>query len=67
MNLEDHVVTPTFPSGMSVDYYDECFNDYLSKIAAEQLPMHQPLWEIHIVKYPTKNAAGNVVFKLHTR
>ncbi|KAG6407056.1 hypothetical protein SASPL_130038 [Salvia splendens] len=65
VKLEDHVVTPTFLSGMSVDYYDECFNEYLSKIATEELPLHRPLWEIHIIKYPTKNAAGNVIFKLH--
>ncbi|XP_047946192.1 wax ester synthase/diacylglycerol acyltransferase 4-like [Salvia hispanica] len=65
VNLEEHVILPTFPSGMSVDYYDECFNEYLSKIATEQLPLERPLWEIHIVKYPTKNAAGNAIFKLH--
>lgn len=50
---------------MSADYYDECFNDYLSNLATEQLPLDRPLWEIHILKYPTKNAAGNVIFKLH--
>ncbi|KAL1555606.1 wax ester synthase/diacylglycerol acyltransferase 4-like [Salvia divinorum] len=65
VNLEEHVIVPTFPSGMSVDYYDDCFNEYLSKIATKQLPLQWPLWEIHIVKYPTKNAAGNAIFKLH--
>ncbi|KAL1560671.1 wax ester synthase/diacylglycerol acyltransferase 3-like [Salvia divinorum] len=65
VNLEDHVNVPIFPSDMSVDYYDECFSDYLSQIAMEQLPQHRPLWEIHILRYPTKNAAGNIIFKLH--
>ncbi|XP_057793352.1 wax ester synthase/diacylglycerol acyltransferase 4-like [Salvia miltiorrhiza] len=65
VNLEDHVYKPTFPSGMSVDYYNECFNDYLSKLATEQLPQDRSLWEIHILKYPTKNAAGNIISKLH--
>ncbi|KAL8468800.1 hypothetical protein ACS0TY_031846 [Phlomoides rotata] len=54
-----------FPSEMSVEYYDECFTEYLSKIAMEELPQNRPLWEIHIIKYPTKNAAGNLIFKLH--
>lgn len=31
----------------------------------EQLPQSQPLWEIHIIKYPTSHAAGIVIFKLH--
>ncbi|KAK6151753.1 hypothetical protein DH2020_014388 [Rehmannia glutinosa] len=65
VNLKDHVNVPTFPNDMSTEYYDQCFTDYLSKIAMEELPLNRPLWEIHIIKYPTQNAAGNVVFKLH--
>ncbi|KAG4152779.1 hypothetical protein ERO13_D04G142300v2, partial [Gossypium hirsutum] len=34
-------------------------------IAMEQLPHNRPLWNIHIIKYPTSNAAGNLIFKLH--
>jgi hypothetical protein len=37
----------------------------MSTIARENLPQNRPLWEIHIIKYPTKNAAGTLVFKLH--
>lgn len=62
---KDHIRVPNFPEGKSIEFYDECFNDYLTKLAMETLPQSQPLWEIHIIKYPTKNAAGNVVFKLH--
>ncbi|KAK4438696.1 O-acyltransferase WSD1 [Sesamum alatum] len=65
VNLQEHINFPTFPSGMSTDYYDECFTEYLTKLAMEQLPQNRPLWEIHIFKYPTKNAAGSVIFKLH--
>ncbi|KAL3821462.1 hypothetical protein ACJIZ3_007367 [Penstemon smallii] len=65
VNLKDHVNTPTFPSDMSIEYYDQCFAEYLSNLSTEQLPSHRPLWEIHIIKYPTTNAAANVIFKLH--
>ncbi|XP_020555062.1 uncharacterized protein LOC110011262, partial [Sesamum indicum] len=65
VKLQDHVKVPTFPQGKSPDFYDGCFTDYLSKVATDQLPLTKPLWEIHIVKYPTTTAAGNVVFKLH--
>ncbi|KAB2035613.1 hypothetical protein ES319_D04G164500v1 [Gossypium barbadense] len=34
-------------------------------IAMEKLPHNRPLWNIHIIKYPTSNAAGNLIFKLH--
>ncbi|XP_022893858.1 O-acyltransferase WSD1-like [Olea europaea var. sylvestris] len=55
---------PIFPEGKSVEFYDNFFNQYLSKLAMDQLPKSRPLWEIHIIKYPTKNSAGNIVFKL---
>jgi len=38
---------------------------YISRIALKQFPQSQPLWEIHLVKYPTSKAAGNIIFKLH--
>ncbi|CAL9018517.1 unnamed protein product, partial [Prunus brigantina] len=31
----------------------------------EKLPQNRPLWEIHILKYPTSHAAGTLIFKLH--
>lgn len=65
VNLEDHVFVPAFPSNASADHYDELFNDYLSGMAAEPLRSDRPLWEVHILKYPTKSAASNIVFKLH--
>lgn len=63
--MEDHVKTPVFPRGKSPDFYDKCLRDYLSKISADPLPQTRPLWEVHVIKYPTSNAAGNFIFKLH--
>lgn len=65
VKLKDHIKTPRFPDGMSREFYDNCLDDYLSKIAMEELPQSQPLWEIHIIKYPTSEAEGNAIFKLH--
>ncbi|KAI3940600.1 hypothetical protein MKW92_050195 [Papaver armeniacum] len=65
VKLEDHVQVPIFPDGLSLESYDECFQEYSTKIAVEQLPQSRPLWEIHIFKYPTTNAAGTILFKLH--
>ncbi|KAL7000426.1 hypothetical protein U1Q18_001576 [Sarracenia purpurea var. burkii] len=66
VNLKDHVIVPVFLPANSPDFfYDDQFDDYLSQIAADQLPQSRPLWEIHIVKYRTRNAAGHLIFKLH--
>lgn len=65
VTLQDHVIVPTFPVGLEPDAYDGCFKEYLSKIFMEKLPEDRPLWEIHLFKYPTRDAAGIAVFKLH--
>ncbi|XP_058739225.1 wax ester synthase/diacylglycerol acyltransferase 5-like [Vicia villosa] len=65
VNLKDHIKVPIFSEGKTLEFYDKCFHDYLSTIAMEKLSQEKPLWEVHIVNYPTKNSLGNMIFKLH--
>lgn len=65
VKYQDHIKTPIFPSEQTLDFYNECLSNYISNLAMEQFPQNQPLWEIHIFKYPTNDAAGSVIFKLH--
>ncbi|VVA28491.1 Hypothetical predicted protein [Prunus dulcis] len=65
VKLRDHVHVPIFPSGMSPKSYDDHFHNYISNIILEQYPKDKPLWEVHIIKYPTSSAAGNLILKLH--
>ncbi|PRQ57602.1 putative transferase [Rosa chinensis] len=65
VKLEDHVHVPIFPSGMSLESYDTYFDEYITKIASETFPQSRPLWELHIFKYPTSHAAGQIIFKIH--
>ncbi|XP_058095421.1 wax ester synthase/diacylglycerol acyltransferase 4-like [Magnolia sinica] len=65
IRLEDHVKIPVFPASLPPESYDVYFQEYVSKIAMEQLPQSRPLWDIHIIKYPMSNAAGAVIIKLH--
>ncbi|XP_030928792.1 O-acyltransferase WSD1-like isoform X2 [Quercus lobata] len=65
VKLEKHVNVPIFPTGLSPTSYDEYLEDYISRISMEHFSEDKPLWEIHMVKYPTSNAAGTIIFKLH--
>ncbi|XP_047939593.1 wax ester synthase/diacylglycerol acyltransferase 4-like [Salvia hispanica] len=65
VKLEDHLLFPKFPEGKTPEFYDDCLKDYLSRISLEEFPLSRPLWEVHVFQYPTKNAMGNVIFKLH--
>lgn len=65
VNVKDHVRVAIFPAGKSPEYYDNYLSEYISRISLESLPEHQPLWEVHLLPFPTTNAAGNLIFKLH--
>ncbi|KAK9757499.1 hypothetical protein RND81_01G166300 [Saponaria officinalis] len=65
INLEDHVNIPTIPDSSPLKSNDTHFDEYLTKLSTEALPEDRPLWEIHIIKYSTSKAAGQLVFKLH--
>ncbi|XP_047182732.1 wax ester synthase/diacylglycerol acyltransferase 5-like [Vigna umbellata] len=66
VNLQDHVKIPKFTStNGTLKSYDECFDEYMSKIAMEQFPEDKPLWELHLFKYPTSKCEGTFIFKLH--
>nr|KYP44541.1 O-acyltransferase WSD1 [Cajanus cajan] len=62
---EDQIKVPTFPENESLEFYDQYFDDYVSMLLMERTPQDKPLWEIHVIKYPTSNAAGTLIFKLH--
>ncbi|KAL5993572.1 hypothetical protein ACLOJK_014497 [Asimina triloba] len=36
--------------------FSSTLQDYLANIALEQLPDEGPLWEVHVIKYPTSDA-----------
>ncbi|XP_050207949.1 wax ester synthase/diacylglycerol acyltransferase 4-like [Mercurialis annua] len=65
VNLKNHIKTPTFPPKKSPKYYEKCLDKYLSELSTQELPQTQPLWEIHVIKYPTTNSSGTVIFKIH--
>ncbi|KAK7401952.1 hypothetical protein VNO78_13845 [Psophocarpus tetragonolobus] len=48
VNVRDHIKIPTFTSTLPLKLYDECFDEYMSKIAMEQFREDKPLWEMHI-------------------
>ncbi|RZS03776.1 hypothetical protein BHM03_00034006 [Ensete ventricosum] len=63
LKLEDHVTVPVFPAGLET--YDDYMRGYISNIAVEEFAQSRPLWDLHILKYPTKSAAGTMVFRIH--
>ncbi|KAF6154317.1 hypothetical protein GIB67_026773 [Kingdonia uniflora] len=64
-SVEDHVVVPTFPPGLTSEEYDSCLEEHISNVYMEVLPADRPPWEVHLIMYPTSKAAGTFVLKLN--
>ncbi|XP_043710119.1 wax ester synthase/diacylglycerol acyltransferase 4-like [Telopea speciosissima] len=67
LKIEDHIIVPTFPSGLSSQDSHKHFYEYLSEISIERLPAERrPPWEVHLIMYPTSNATmSSLVFRLN--
>ncbi|KAK9101706.1 hypothetical protein Sjap_018960 [Stephania japonica] len=63
--IEDHLVIPTFPPNLSPKEYEEHLEEYISDMYMTPLPESHSPWQVHLITYPTPNAAGSLVFKLH--
>ncbi|KAJ4964558.1 hypothetical protein NE237_016407 [Protea cynaroides] len=63
--IEDHIFVPTFPAGLSAEDYDDLLEEYLSKMILEPQPSTRPLWDVHVIMYPTTKAAGTLIFKVN--
>ncbi|KAI3873429.1 hypothetical protein MKW98_008081 [Papaver atlanticum] len=61
--VEDHLIVPTFPLGLARETYDEYLREYLSRIGCVNFSEDKPLWELHLVKYPSLNGACSLIFK----
>ncbi|KAI3866245.1 hypothetical protein MKX03_022905 [Papaver bracteatum] len=61
--FEDHLIVPVFPIGLARENFDEYLREYCSKIGCEKFSEDKPLWEIHLVKYPSLKGACTLIFK----
>ncbi|KAI3841801.1 hypothetical protein MKX03_029645 [Papaver bracteatum] len=64
VRVEDHLIVPTFPIGLTSERYDKYLREYLSKICCEKFSDEKPLWEVHLVKYPSLSGVCTMIFKL---
>ncbi|KAL8267682.1 hypothetical protein R6Q59_001480 [Mikania micrantha] len=65
LKAEDHIKVPQFPDGLSLEDYDDYFAEYISSVGMDPFISSRPLWEVHVFKYPTSNAQGTIIFKVH--
>uniref|UniRef100_A0ACD5VK81 Uncharacterized protein n=1 Tax=Avena sativa TaxID=4498 RepID=A0ACD5VK81_AVESA len=65
VNIDDHVIVPDLdPTATSSDP-DRALEDYVSSLSTLPMDQSRPLWELHVLDFPTSEAAAAVVLRVH--
>uniref|UniRef100_A0A453FD06 diacylglycerol O-acyltransferase n=1 Tax=Aegilops tauschii subsp. strangulata TaxID=200361 RepID=A0A453FD06_AEGTS len=65
VDLDDHVIVPDLePTGTSADP-DRALENYVSSLSTLPMDHSRPLWELHVLDFPTSDAAAALVLRVH--
>lgn len=65
VNLDDHVIFPDLdPAATSADP-DKAMEDYVSSLSTRPMDHSRPLWEFHVLDFPTSEARAAVAIRMH--
>nr|TKV96012.1 hypothetical protein SEVIR_9G401800v2 [Setaria viridis] len=65
VNLDDHIIVPDLdPAAISADA-DRVLEDYVASLSTLPMDQSRPLWEVHVLDFPTSEAASAAVFRIH--
>ncbi|KAL6610628.1 hypothetical protein ACP70R_040597 [Stipagrostis hirtigluma subsp. patula] len=65
VNLDDHLIFPYVDPAATSANPDQAVEDYLSSLSTTPMDHSRPLWELHVLDFPTSEAAATVAFRLH--
>ncbi|RCV26751.1 hypothetical protein SETIT_5G271700v2 [Setaria italica] len=65
VNLDNHIIVPDLdPAATSADP-DKALEDYVSSLSTRPMDHSVPLWEVHVLDFPTAEAAAAVALRVH--
>ncbi|CAO2149901.1 unnamed protein product [Urochloa humidicola] len=64
VNLDDHIIFPDIDAAAIAADPDKVLEDYVSSLSTLPMDQSRPLWELHVLDFPTSEAASAVVFRL---
>ncbi|XP_062180545.1 wax ester synthase/diacylglycerol acyltransferase 11-like [Phragmites australis] len=65
VNLDDHIIFPHLDPTTTSANPDLAVEDYLSSLSTKPMDHSYPLWEFHILDFPTSEAAATVAVRMH--
>jgi hypothetical protein len=65
VNVDDHIIVPALdPVAVEADT-DQVVEDYAASLVTLPMDASRPLWEFHILDFPTSEATSTVVLRVH--
>ncbi|CAL4979176.1 unnamed protein product [Urochloa decumbens] len=64
VNLDDHIIFPDLDATAIAADPDKVLEDYVSSLSTLPMDQSRPLWELHVLDFPTSEVASAVVFRL---
>lgn len=66
VNLDDHIIVPGLDAAAAKSGGpDKALEDYVSSLSARPMDQSRPLWELHVLDFPTAEAAASLVLRVH--
>lgn len=65
VNVDDHIIVPELnPATTSADP-DKALEDYVSSLSTRPMAHSRPLWEVHVLDFPSADAAAALALRAH--
>ncbi|KAK3138050.1 hypothetical protein QOZ80_5AG0363820 [Eleusine coracana subsp. coracana] len=65
VNLNDHIIFPNLDPAATWANPDQAIEDYLSSLSTAPMDHSRPLWELHVLDFPTSEATSTVAIRMH--
>ncbi|CAL4922726.1 unnamed protein product [Urochloa decumbens] len=65
VNLDDHFIVPDLDPAAISAHPDRVLEDYVASLSTLPMDQSRPLWELHVLNFPTSEAASAAVFRIH--
>lgn len=65
VNLDNHLIFPELDPTATSASPDQVIEDYMSTLSTQPMDHSRPLWELHVLDFPTSEAAATVAVRMH--
>ncbi|KAI5015809.1 hypothetical protein ZWY2020_059348 [Hordeum vulgare] len=65
VDLDYHIIYPRLGVELQMANPDKAVEDYVASLPSKPMDHCRPLWEFHVLDFPTSEAAASVVMRVH--